>query len=98
MKGNVTHIALQTNNPNDYIMGRLLQWNHKPTFEQKLLEADHIENYDENNFDGYTRSIMNVEVIEDGIANPTKAIMYFQKFGTQSLINCEEVPNGAQSQ
>merc|ERR1719242_2575235 len=86
--------ALQTNNPNDYITGRLLQWNHKATFDQKLLEADHIENYDENSFDGYTRSIMDVEIIQDGITDCTKAVMYFQKFGTQSLINCDEVPNG----
>merc|ERR1711933_53179 len=86
--------AIQTNNPNDYIMGRLLQWNNPNTFQQKLLEADHIENYDENDFDGYTRSIMDVETIQDGITDCTKAIMYFQQFGTKSLINCDEVPDG----
>jgi len=86
---------VQTNNPSDFIMGRVLQWNHRSTFEQKLLEADHIEHYDENNMVGYVRSVQNVEVISDGITDCTKAIMYHQQFGTPtSLRECEEVPNG----
>eukprot|EP00483_Globobulimina_turgida_P007910 UN07926 len=89
--------ALRTHNNNDYMIGRLLQWNDKQIFYEKVLEADDIEDYDDTHpYDEeneYVRDIVDVHLM-DSNNKVLQAILYYQQVGVTPLNNCDEMPNG----
>lgn len=89
--------AVRTNDMNDHIFGRLMQWNDEQTFYEKLAEADDIEDYDTEHPDDenneYIRNVVDVHILSNNHHRSVmKAIMYYQ---TMFIWNeCDEIPNG----
>eukprot|EP01083_Nonionella_stella_P075723 205948_1 len=98
LKGTNYPFALRTNDDNDVIIGRLLQWTDEQTFYEKVLGADDIEDYDDTHPDDdeneYIRDIVDVHMTDNAQNEITKAIIYYQRQGVSPLHKCHEIPDG----
>ena len=97
--------AVRTNNAKDFMVGRVLQWNDRHKFHEKLLIADKIEDYDSTRIDEadneFLRDVVDVHITNtvDGqsesiTSSTAKAIIYYQKMPAIGVFQCDAIPNG----
>ena len=92
--------ALRTGRADDFMVGRLLQWDEPDTFYRKVQHADRIEDYDamhpEGADDGFLRDVVEVELMQAQAQTQelVTAIIYFQRTPASALFGCDAIPNG----